>query len=174
MCYIEGGQAAGSNRINPGCTDKTPPQRDSPCTINHSLVFAKRSKSWQGGVAFIDPNPTPGAKTLGRMWLITKAQLIEVMMQECNIQGEVISIDFDEAQRLGSMTIRRGSWYGQLVSLGIKDGAQIWTMTHCTSLVNEKNGPSKTYAEVIKRGLYETWGISENSAHIYIIEHSKT
>ena len=94
-CYIQGGTPKGSQTSYKGCKDKTLPIDNEDFYIASELYFAKKSiKSWNGGgVGFISNNFNE-AKTIGRIYLITKEQFIDVIKQECDIIQD-LKIDFD-------------------------------------------------------------------------------
>lgn len=71
------------------------------------MYFAKSSGNWEnGGVAFIKTNLDEKKQTLGRMYLITKEQFIDVVKQETNFKGELM-IDFDRAISVGSLFLEK-------------------------------------------------------------------
>jgi hypothetical protein len=93
MCYIRGGKPEGATRTYEGCNDKTPPVDQKPINIPHQLYFAKEAKVWNGGgVCFINPERDEQVNTLGNMYLITRAQFLEVVQQE-NFTTEPIEIE---------------------------------------------------------------------------------
>lgn len=79
-CYIRGGCPKGSNKTYQGCRDKTLPIDNEEVYINSELYFAMKSSTWDnGGVGFIKVDFNPKPVTLGRMYLITKEQFIDVV-----------------------------------------------------------------------------------------------
>lgn len=130
MCYIQGGICRFNNGSYSGCSDKTPPLKSLPVIIPYRMYFAKASLRWENkGVAFLDSNMS--GYTLGRMYLITKEQFLEVQQQE------------------------GPAWYGKKLLLGEKDGYDIVTFTnHCTL---EENAPGQNYMNVLKLGMAETY-----------------
>src|SRR5665647_253479 len=97
LCYIQGGKPLGAKTTYKGCTDKTLPADNEDFYICSELYFSKNSANWDnGGVAFIRTTFEPKASTLGRIYLITKGQLIDIARQETNTDGELI-LDFDRA-----------------------------------------------------------------------------
>ena len=95
-----------------GCTDKSEPQASRALFIPHQLFFARNSSVWNGGVAFLDPRPSEETNTLGRAWLITREQFIEIMQQECGV--EHIDCDWDEFLREKRFRHSEG-WYNRLL-----------------------------------------------------------
>ncbi|WP_232824218.1 MULTISPECIES: hypothetical protein [Paraliobacillus] len=54
LCYIKGGKAEGSSKVEVGCKDKSLPIKEVTYKMNLPLYFAKNSVRWQKqGVAFI-------------------------------------------------------------------------------------------------------------------------
>lgn len=134
MCYIQGGYCHYNKRFYKGCSDKSAPLEDRPIEIPYGLYFGNESSAWEGGgVAFIDPQPNTGKKTLGRMYLITEEQFDEVHQQEGN----------------------GANWYGEVLELGTADGYKIKTFT-CKER-RPANRPSGEYHLVLSRGLKETY-----------------
>jgi len=159
-CYIKGGQPEGSSKKYIGCSNNELPKSKKEITINRELYFAKKSKSWdKGGVCFIKNNIDKNAKTLGRMYLITSDQYVEIVIQETNHEGALV-IDFDRAKELGSYIFKRKSWYGNLIYLGEEDCYPIFTFTNEKNLEDEINPPSHNYLLSIITGLKETYKLN--------------
>jgi len=61
--------------------------------INCELYFARAFKNWDnGGVAFIRTTFNPTVSTMGRIYRITKGQLIDIAKQETNT-GSGLELD---------------------------------------------------------------------------------
>ncbi|WP_442844597.1 hypothetical protein [Leeuwenhoekiella sp. H156] len=160
-CYILGGQPKGSKKTYKGCTDKTLPQDKEEIYINSELYFAKKSKSWDScGVGFINTEFNDKVQTLGRMYLITPEQYVEIVKQETNHRGELL-IDFEKARGKGSLIIKEKSWYGNLLFLGEQNGNPIFTFTNEKNLTEEINAPSEQYLLTIINGIKETYNLNE-------------
>lgn len=143
LVYINGGEFRG--RIYKGASDKTPPLDAGWILIPHRLYFAKSSKTWDNkAVAFVScaKESNPCYYTLVRLWRITEDQFMDVHEQE----GK--------------------EWYYVILDLGKKDGLEIKTITGCWE--NEKNKPSESYLEIIKQGLKETTGWSNDEIEKYL------
>ena len=160
MCYINGGTPEGSSKRCEGCSDRSPPQDRRPITIPHELYFARESRSWGGkGVAFIKSQKEDRIKTLGRRYLITKEQFIQVVRQE---NGRLpdnprISIDFEETIAHGQSMIN-GGWYSRVIYLGEEDDYPILTFTgFWDDDAICPNKPCEAYRETIAMGLRETY-----------------
>ena len=93
------------------------------------LRFAGAARGWQGGgVAFVEPTPVPGARTLARAWLLTREQVADVHAQE-------------------------GAWYDLLLPCGELDGVEVVTITGSRRPPPDPNPPSAPYLSVVVRGL---------------------
>lgn len=156
LCYIRGGQPKGAAKSYLGCSDKTLPIDSEEIYISSEMYFAKSSGNWDnGGVAFIKTDFDEQQQTLGRMYLITKEQFIDVVKQETDFKGD-LTIDFDRAISEGFLVFREGSWYGNIIFLGNQNGAPIFTFTH-QSNISSKTKPSDKYLTTIVRGIHETY-----------------
>lgn len=156
LCYIQGGQPVGSAKRYDGCDDKSLPVDKEEIYISSELYFAKKSKSWEnGGVGFININFEQQQQTLGRMYLITREQFVDVVKQETENE-DLRSIDFEKAIAEGSLVFRESSWYGNLIYLGIRDEFPIFTFTNHEN-ITPTNKPSKNYLLTIIRGIKESY-----------------
>jgi hypothetical protein len=93
--------------------------------------------------------------TLGRMYLITKEQFIDVVKQETDFKGELM-IDFDRAISDGSLIFREGSWYGNIIFLGNQYDHPIFSFTHQDN-ISPTTKPSNKYLRTIFKGIHETY-----------------
>ncbi len=173
MKYIQGGEVPGASYSQIGCTDKTPPLKDSKILINHQLYFSQRIIGWDNmGVAFIKPDKDYKTGTLGRMYLISKQQFEQIVWQENNIQKyqNQPDIDLELAIEKGSMVIGN-SLYNKLLCLGRKDTYPIFTFT--TNLIASDikyNRPGANYIKVITKGIKETYKLTNNQIVEYFSE----
>ena len=163
MAYIEGGKAPGASFGQVGCTDPTPPKQDRRIMILHRLFFAEASPQWEDlGIAFIRGEQEEAAKTLGRMYLISRDQFREVVLQENGYRrmDAEVEMDLERTVREGRSEMPEGL-YGTLLFLGQEDEHPIFTFT---ASWNENqaplNRPGPKYLRVIIRGLKETFGLS--------------
>ncbi len=167
LCYIQGGTPQGSSKLHAGCTDKFLPKNIKNIVINRQLYFAKEYSSWgKGGVAFIKNNISDEVCTLGRMYLITYDQFIEVVKQENDYTGE-LTIDFLDAIDKGNSVFLNNAWYGNLIYLGQEEGFPKFSFTNETDLNDEVNSPSKEYLDTLKRGVKESYEMSDNEIQDY-------
>ncbi len=140
-CYIRGGKPEGSETTYNGCTNKNLPIDNQDFYISSELYFAKKSeKSWNGGGVGFIANKFSNERTLGRIYLITKEQFIDVIKQECNVIRD-IKIDFDSIVSQGSFVLKETKWYNKIIYLGDQAGHPIFTFTHDGDYLNEINKP---------------------------------
>lgn len=169
LCYIKGGQPQGAKTIYEGCRDKTLPADNEDFYICSELYFARQSANWDnGGVAFIRTLFEPQASTIGRLYLITKGQLIDIARQETNTKTE-LTIDFDRAIENGSFVFKQPSWYGNLLYLGHQNEYPIFTLTNENDL-QPLSKPSKSYIKTISDGIKEAHHFDD----LTIFEYLKT
>lgn len=167
-CYISGGQPKGAHRIYPGCTNRSFPSKNKGIIINREMYFAKRSKTWSGGgAAFIKSKIDENIETLGRMYLITRQQFIDLVQQEIKFEGD-FDINLEKVIEVGSLDMRNNSWYGQIIYLGEKEGAPIFTFTNEEYLENEINAPNEHYLRIIIEGLKETYQMTDAAIENYL------
>lgn len=166
LCYIRGGTPKGSDKNYSGAKDKTLPQSNMEITIPAEIYFANSSSTWQnGGVAFLKNLPSNSAKTLGRIYLITKEQFVDVLRQETN--RDEMPLDFDRALVENYVFIER-SWYGRILFLGEQDGHPIFTFTNKRNLLPNK--PSQAYLKTIIEGLKDLYNLSNDEIVSYFLE----
>lgn len=126
------------------CADRTPPSDSKPVEMPHRMYFAKASAKWDNkAVAFVEPLPAEGTKTLGRAYLITKAQFSDIQLMEC---GQ-----------------NKKGWYRHQLKLGVLGKYPIYCFTSPGILA--PNTPSEKYLDVIRKGLQETWPALGREAH---------
>lgn len=166
-CYIKGGQPKGAQTKYEGCTDKTLPTDNEDFYICSELYFAKESSNWDnGGVAFIRTLFEPQASTMGRIFLITKGQLVDIARQETKTKAE-LTIDFDKAVAYGSYIFKRPSWYGNLLYLGQQSEYPIFTLTNQDDL-QPITKPSKSYLRTIWQGIKEAHKFDDKAIFEYL------
>lgn len=169
LCYIQGGQPKGANTIYNGCIDKSSPVNKEEIYINAELYFARSSKNWDnGGVSFIKTKFEPQVQTLGRMYLITKQQLIDIARQETNTASP-LEINFEKAIEKGFVIYKPHSWYGNLIYLGTQDDFPIFTLTNEQNYQPEAK-PSAGYLITIAKGIKETYNLTQIEMVEYFME----
>jgi hypothetical protein len=174
MCYIRGGQPEGACKSYLGCTDITPPKANKNIQIPNKLYFSKSSSIWEhGGVAFIKAKTISGTdgKTLGRMYLITTEQYVQVVRQENAVDpdNDSIDVDFIKTIRDGESMIN-GGWYSRILYLGMDSSYPIFTFTAgWDDSEIELNVPGKNYLQSIIKGIKEAYNLDNESILKYLV-----
>jgi hypothetical protein len=151
LCYLIGGKPVLGKKEQRGSGDPALPTEDRQITVAHRLYFAlpdrsTRTGNWgRGGVAFIDPESDPHAKTVCRMWRITREQYQDVRQQEGL------------------------AWYDREILLGEAGGLPILTVSHGCRLGNVLP-PSGAYLKTIAIGLRETAGFTDEEIAAYFLD----
>lgn len=158
--YIMGGQVPGSNHVNPGCTDRTPPLASHGLTLPHQLRFAGRSLAYAGGVAFLSPNRKEGMAQARQAkcaaYLIGIDQFWDVFAQENNLP-DTERIPLDDVIQAG--TVRPNNTgdeynnYDSVVYLGQHGVHAMLTLTSGNTDLMEPVAPHETYLRTIAHGL---------------------
>jgi len=152
------------------CRDTTPPRRWAAIEAPHRLLFARTSARWEdAGVAFLDPVPTPGVRTLGRAWLLTREQFADVLAQECGLPVGSLEVPPLEA---ACVVAQPGHWYGCMVAMGRREGWPMVTFTDESAATLAPGGPGPAYQAVIADGLAEAHGLTPAEAADYIARRS--
>lgn len=167
MYYINGGTPPGSAREYHACEDTTPPRAVLSYEMNYELVFGKNSGAWQnGGVAFVNNIENTQARTLAKLYLISKAQFNHVAKWETSSPG-VIDVNFEQATEVGHTIFKQQSWYGMVLYLGEVEGYPAYTLTKETE-IDTYTKPSPQYLTQIVNGLRESHGLSGNEIYDYL------
>jgi len=152
------------------CRDRIRPWRWAAVEVPHRLLFARASTTWGGGgVAFLDPEPTFGTRTLGRAWLLTRGQFADVLAQECGLPVGSVEVPALDG---GCVIAHPGHWYGCVVPLGWREGWPMVTFTDEGAASQVAGGPAPSYRAVIAQGLAEAHGLTPAAADAYIARHS--
>ncbi|MCA1692477.1 MAG: hypothetical protein LC733_09850 [Actinobacteria bacterium] len=144
--------------------------------LNSNLYFAGHAKSWGGaGVAFLDLDAAAEGKgAFARAWLISQAQLDDVIAQE-NGRGHPSSrVDVDRVVAESRVALGPGR-YQTVLHVGDHAGHPMVTFSAPWSLADvvagrtglALNGPSPRYQEIIAGGLAETHGLNRAQAEAY-------
>jgi hypothetical protein len=165
-CYILGGKPPGGTRRCAGARDPSPPLAEGAQFLPHRLYFAHEARGWQGGgVAFVDPSPDPTTQTLGRRYLITREQFVDLLRQE-NIDPELdLPLDLDPQ---GRTRVGDGR-YGLVLGLGEFEGHPLLACTNSSSVAEAPiNPPSKPYLQCVIAGLRETFALNKQGVRKYL------
>jgi hypothetical protein len=168
-CYVRGGRPPGGSRVNPGCRDRTLPERDVPVDLPGTLYFAGKSPQWGGGVAFYD-HEEPGF-TAARGYLVTYGQLADIAAQEMYRDPS----DEDPLEDLVANPLVGGRHevgpgrYETLVEVGRYDGLPLLTFTspHGVGHV-EHTPPTEAYLDLIRTGLRESRAWDDEAVTAYL------
>ncbi|MDC3411916.1 hypothetical protein NC797_02605 [Aquibacillus sp. 3ASR75-11] len=167
LCYIKGGQPAGSTKSEKGARDNTSPVDVQAIELDYPLYFASYSSRWDGGVAFIGTSSSETNKSLGRMYLITKEQFVDVVRQEN--ETDDITINFESILEKGSIMVRE-SLYGNVLHVGDQDGIPIFTFTHKEDMnKREFTQPSERYLRMLISGYKEAYDMTDEEIARYLV-----
>jgi len=142
LAYIIGESFRGITKKHTGCPDKTEPVSLGWKRILYRVYFGDYSYGWDGGVAFLSPEIEPDSEyhAVVRLWKMKREQYECVKSQE-------------------------GSSYAEEIKLGTLDGLEILTFTSEEKL--NYNPPSKLYLDVLKEGLKEATGWTDEEIDKY-------
>jgi len=130
MIYINGDKNGKFGHVE-GCSDKTKPLEAKPYIFNCPIYFAKHSKRWNGGVAFLDYEHT--GSSYGKIYKLKLSQFKDILKQE---QGS--------------------KSYDAIIYVGEYEGLPIFSFT-ASHKRKDLELPSKEYCDVIKKGILDTY-----------------
>ncbi|API91610.1 hypothetical protein J32TS6_30400 [Virgibacillus pantothenticus] len=167
LCYIYGQTPEGSTKPERGCHDQSTPKGTDRIDLPYPLYFSKEQSKWgAGGVAFIDHRSMANEITIGRKYLITEQQFIEVVAQENNIHR--LQIDLQSIMEQAFANILTG-WYGRIVYLGTSNGRPLFTFTNPNPMKEEAiHTPARPYLRTIAKGLLQL-GLSKEQTVAYLL-----
>ncbi len=149
--YLRGGSYGERGTIHQGARDATPARGWRLLEVDHQLRFARESRRWGGGVAFLDPDPGSGRAAL-RCWDLTVEQFADVAAQENGLSPGDIDVDLDAVVARGAVDLT-DRWYGRALLLGALDDRPVVTFT-CRQNASS-NPPGRPYLSVVAGGLGE-------------------
>ena len=154
--YLNGGHPDGATHIYPGCRDTSAPIDDVVKDMQLELVFGGASRTWGGGVAFVEPGggATP---TKMRYYLITLQQFEDVVAQENWLEPG--SVDLDEIPFTGSLVLDGDHTYGTIMCLIELHDIPVLTVTQL--LGTEQAKPSPAYLRHMADGLRESHKLTD-------------
>ncbi|MET0779254.1 MAG: M20/M25/M40 family metallo-hydrolase, partial [Candidatus Saccharimonadales bacterium] len=169
MRTISGGQLENSTRFYKGCTDTSPPLRDTFTSLPYALYFGGECEAWGGGHVCVMPEPSPGAHTIARAYLVTVQQFEELAAQQNHGAGpKPKRLPMQEAMQRGRATIGDGTGdYEELLYCGTKDKYPMFTLTASTPRMPYV-APSPAYTSLVFKGLSENSRISKTAAIDYV------
>ena len=174
MEYVTGGTSSFNGVRLPGCRNKNAPIRDVAIAINRELYFARNSDAWGGAVAFVQPQPSR-SQTLGRAYLITEEQFIDIAAQENGRRpGDpelVLHYKFAEANPQSYLNPadpsrpanQSGLWYGRVLLVGTRESWPILTLTSEYDGFSDVSPPSRGYVTCIADGIKQLGRINGNA-----------
>ena len=178
--YIRGGTSRFNGTRLPGCRNKQDPVRDYALAVNHELYFARMSDAWGGGVAFVQPAPSR-SQTLGRAYLITEEQFLDLACQENGKRpgDPEMAFDYRFAEENAQSYFnpadptrpsgQGGLWYGRVVRIGTRESWPVFTMTAEWDGYADVNPPSRGYVTCIAAGIRQLGRISEGALVEYFL-----
>lgn len=159
--YLSGGTPAGGRRHYPGARDRSAPSGDRPLRLPYRLRFGGASRTWGGGMAFLDT--ATGGGTLARMYRLTADQFGDVHAQENGGDADAADV---HTMAPGQQVRAGGGNYPIVVCCGRADGAPIVTFT-CAS-VPDPTPPAAAYLRTIAGGLAEAHGLAADGIVRYL------
>lgn len=164
--YIEGGHLPENKRDHAGARDRAAPVSTRPLILPGTMYFATESATWGGGRALYDPD-APGL-TLGRGYLITEEQLLDVVAQEMRLEPGTYSPAL-LPRMPGTSTVLGSGHYETLACTGAEGEYPVYTMAAPWPLADVSlMEPSESYRTMIILGLMETWALTPASARSYL------
>jgi hypothetical protein len=166
-CYLIGGCPPGASRTYPGARDRSLPTDARPVELAGSVYFAWHSPTWDGGIAFYDPDG-PGS-SVGRAYRLAPGQLSDLLEQEMHRQPG-IDHDLGELLEDGVVILGEGR-YESLHVVGELDGEPVVTFTSPERMhATNHSQPSAAYLATMARGLMEGHGWDEDRVAAYLLE----
>jgi len=166
-CYLAGGCPPGASRTYPGARDRTLPTEVRPVELAGCVYFAWHSPTWDGGIAFYDPQG-PGT-SVGRAYRLTLGQLSDLLEQEMHRQPGV-DHDLSELLEDGVAVVGDGS-YESLHVVGELDVEPVVTFTSPERMhAADHREPSAAYLATMARGLVEGHGWDGEQVAAYLLE----
>lgn len=108
--------------------------------------------------------------TLGRRYLITLEQFLDVVRQENALPADQeVSINFDLLKDEGSQIVLPGTYYGRLLYLGDEEGYPMYSFTCIPDMEDMEKAPLfGPYYDVIAKGLRETFQMGDEEIAEYL------
>lgn len=159
--YLHGGTPVGGRRRYRGARDRTPPGGDRPYRLPWRLRFGGASRTWGGGMAFVDM--LEGGRTLARAYRLTTGQFTDVHAQENG--GDAHPTD-PAALAPGTPVRAGGGNYPVIVCCGHIDGIPVVTFT--SDAPPRRAAPASAYLRTISAGLAEAHGLGAHAIARYL------
>ena len=151
--YLAGGRPPGAARHYLGCRDRSAAMQATPLVVGHRRYFAGESAVWGGGIAFLDPRPTPAARTRCVGYRITLEQLVDVAAQENGGEaGDLVVPDvLPAAGEVQAVAGARRS-YDTFLGLPAVGGTPAVTLT-CATRLRPETVPGPEYLGLVVAGI---------------------
>jgi hypothetical protein len=170
LCYLRGGRPPAAWRANTGARDPAPPRDDRAVTIPHALFFADVSHVWTGGVAFVDHHVDEDAATRARAFLLTVAQLADVIAQESARPVGSVELEphLDRLAQDGRAVIGPGR-YDTVLQCGTIDDVACLTFTGRAPMDDtDHTTPAADYLSMVASGLRAAHGLDDHAIVDYL------
>lgn len=161
--YLRGGTPEGAGRTYPGCRDHSDPVDVKASEIDRELLFGGTSRTWGGGVAFVDPERSTQTSR-ARLYLITLEQFSDVVAQENWLDPGSVSI---EDRGSPELNVGDDLSYGLVLGLGELDGSPVLTVTRPRGTLPAR--PSAAYLRHVHLGLVEAYGLTVSEVVSYLM-----
>ena len=165
-CYLAGGCPPGATRTYPGARDRTLPREQRPVALDGAVYFAWHSPTWDGGIAFYDPDE-PGS-SVGTAYRLSLGQLSDLAHQEMHREPGT-DLLLDPLWESGRHALGPGR-YESLHVVDRLDDLPVVTFTSSWRLSEaELNPPTAPYLATMARGLAETHGWDTATVTDYLL-----
>ena len=159
--YLHGGTPLGGMRRYPGARDCTPPSADRPFTLPYRLHFGGASRTWGGGMAFVDT--TARGRVLARLYRVTTEQFADVYAQENG--GAADPADVAAIADGEHIVAGRGN-YPMIVRCASLDGLPVVLFT--AERMPQRRAPRRAYLRTIAAGLAESHRLAPPAIVAYL------
>lgn len=167
LAYLTGGTGPGESGHHDGARNPAQPCDDRAVRIDRRLIFTGQSRRWGGGVCAVVRTSGALDECLGRAWLITAGQLLDVWHQE-NAGVTFDGVPWSDLDRQGHVDDPSGR-YRRLDRLDPIDGVPAVTITCGPEMEAEQTPPTQAYLDTVVAGLTEAWQLETTEATRYLI-----
>lgn len=159
--YLRGGTPTGGRRHYPGARDCTSPTADQPFTLPYRLHFGGASRTWGGGMAFVDTKSR--GRVLARVYRVTAEQFADIYAQENG--GAADEADLSVVRDGQQIVAGRGN-YPVIVRCGSLDGLPVFSFTAVH--MPQRTAPRPAYLRTIAAGLAESHRLTATAIVAYL------
>ncbi len=174
--YIYGGPIPGTEALQRGCKDHTPPRDDRAVDLaNYGLYFSGTSANYPAATAYLSLQPGIMA-TKARAYLISLEQFWDIFAQENHWQDDAVPCTIEELRAKGNVLIRdegtsdktAKSQYMRVIYCGDLDGTPMVSLG-ATDLSRPFGKPSAVYLQTIAAGLLESRKLTHKDIANYFV-----